>query len=429
MQKGFIFNANLCVACNACRAACILENGWSASPREIYTLNSETDPDYPVVNLSMACNHCGKPVCLTGCPAGAYSKDPATSAIIHDEKKCIGCNYCIWNCPYSAPKQVNGKGVIEKCNLCLNRITEGLSPACSDGCPTGALAFGDINPATGESVPGWIPDKKLDPRIEIRRKIFDKPEIIPAGHYNVKMKKNIQQEKSICGEWSLILFSFVSTISLSIFFSSLIKGIFPDPLLVTLLLTAAAVLSLFHLGRPFRSWRSVTNMKSSPLSREILTFIIFTVLAVAAAFFQSPGLLAASVISGLILLIIIDSVYLFTSFSGRLFLHSGQTFLTGLLLTSAFAGLLLPLFFISAIKLISGTANLMKDNKESKFLTIRFIRLALLSISVTALLTGVTDFNFVITGILITGELIDRITYYYDFNPVNINTLISTYSN
>ena len=33
MRKGFIFNHNRCVGCNACNAACILENGWDVHPR------------------------------------------------------------------------------------------------------------------------------------------------------------------------------------------------------------------------------------------------------------------------------------------------------------------------------------------------------------------------------------------------------------
>ena len=37
-------------------------------------------------------------------------------------------------------------GTVEKCTLCTNRLNEGLKPACSNLCPTGALDFGEISP-------------------------------------------------------------------------------------------------------------------------------------------------------------------------------------------------------------------------------------------------------------------------------------------
>jgi anaerobic dimethyl sulfoxide reductase subunit B (iron-sulfur subunit) len=141
MQKGFIFNDILCVDCKACSAACIIENGLTTHAREIFTFNSSAHPSLPVVHLSMACNHCEKPVCLEGCPAGSYSREPVTGGIIADENKCIGCSYCEWNCPYEAPKINLRKGIIEKCNLCYGRLSEGL--ACAICMPTGALSYSD----------------------------------------------------------------------------------------------------------------------------------------------------------------------------------------------------------------------------------------------------------------------------------------------
>ena len=68
------------------------------------TFNSEAKHLFPVINLSLACNHCESAVCMEGCPASAYSRETLTGAILLDEKKCIGCRYCQWNCPYDAPK-------------------------------------------------------------------------------------------------------------------------------------------------------------------------------------------------------------------------------------------------------------------------------------------------------------------------------------
>jgi anaerobic dimethyl sulfoxide reductase subunit B (iron-sulfur subunit) len=104
MRKGFIFNHDLCVRCQACSAACILENGWNVKPRTVYQVNPDTLLSIPVINISMACNHCEKPACLEGCPAGAFYREESSGAILINGLKCLGCNYCICNCPYDSPK-------------------------------------------------------------------------------------------------------------------------------------------------------------------------------------------------------------------------------------------------------------------------------------------------------------------------------------
>ncbi|MBK7712078.1 MAG: 4Fe-4S binding protein [Bacteroidales bacterium] len=131
MAEGFIFNHNRCVACGACRAACILENKWPVSPRTIITYNKPGLPSLPVINLSLACNHCKTAVCMDGCPASAFTRDEATGAIVIDDSKCIGCRYCQWNCPYDAPKFHTPDRIIIKCNLCYQRLKDGLMPACT----------------------------------------------------------------------------------------------------------------------------------------------------------------------------------------------------------------------------------------------------------------------------------------------------------
>ena len=135
MRKGFIFDHNKCVGCGACMASCILENRWTVYPRYVYTYNSEALSSLPLVNLSLACNHCEEPVCLKGCPSGSYFRESLTGAIVIDDRKCIGCRYCQWNCPYDAPKFDDKKKVIGKCNLCYSGLTEGRSPACTNACP------------------------------------------------------------------------------------------------------------------------------------------------------------------------------------------------------------------------------------------------------------------------------------------------------
>ena len=63
--------------------------------------------------------------------------------VLIDEKKCIGCKYCAWVCPYGAPQFREDLGVMTKCNLCFDYIDEGKNPSCVDACPTRSFDVGD----------------------------------------------------------------------------------------------------------------------------------------------------------------------------------------------------------------------------------------------------------------------------------------------
>jgi len=95
-------------------------------------------------HLSVACNHCERPVCLRSCPNRAIEKR-RDGIVIIDDKKCMGCRYCEWNCPYSSPQYDSQKGVMTKCHFCHDLIDQGMIPACVAACPMRALDFGDLD--------------------------------------------------------------------------------------------------------------------------------------------------------------------------------------------------------------------------------------------------------------------------------------------
>ncbi len=90
------------------------------------------------------CNMCKDPSCVQVCPVGATFRSPDGFVLI-DQKRCIGCAYCIQGCPYSVRFLNPVTHTADKCTWCYHRIRKGLLPACVDVCPTGARKFGDLN--------------------------------------------------------------------------------------------------------------------------------------------------------------------------------------------------------------------------------------------------------------------------------------------
>ncbi len=145
-QHGFFFNADNCIACHACEAACSEKNDNPAhiAFRSVGFVEGGTYPNYQRLNISMACNHCDNPVCLKGCPTRAYTKFAEYGAVLQDPDICFGCGYCTWVCPYNAPQLDPIKGQVSKCNMCVDRLEVGLKPACVSACLGKALDFGVI---------------------------------------------------------------------------------------------------------------------------------------------------------------------------------------------------------------------------------------------------------------------------------------------
>jgi len=426
MGEGFIFDHNKCVNCKACSAACILYNEWTVEPRNILTYNAEAVSLLPVINISLACNHCESAACMDGCPSLAYSRDPLSGAVLLDRKKCIGCKYCQWNCPFDAPKFDSINKTIEKCNLCYNSLIEGRSPACASACPTGALTFGSMSETAGNIPYPWFPDTNLKPAIEFTSTRFATLQIVPEAER--RQQKQEVYPKNISQETSLVIFSFLSVLSVVTLINAFIGGTFTGNLLTVPLLFLAGIVSLFHLGQKNRSWRALANLKKSPLSREIAAFIVYFSLSVATAVFRLPILMVVSSVAGLLFLIMIDSVYIYSDKSRSVVMHSGQTFISALLIVSFLSGLTLPFIFLAAVKLISAGNNLFRK-QEDKYFIIRFMRLAFLVLPAVAMISKNSHLEFLTIFVFLTGEVFDRILFYADFKPLNINILIREHYN
>lgn len=424
MRKGFLFDQNKCVGCNACNAACILENGWEVNPRMVYTYNDEAVTSLPLVNLSLACNHCEIPVCLEGCPSGSYFRDENTGAIVINDEKCIGCKYCKWNCPYDAPKFDSRKKVIGKCNLCYKRLAEGQMPACASACPSGALSYGVMSLNNDENTPPWFPEKNLFPAVSFtgQQNIFP-VKIIPEINFETDVVLPQPENQFKSSLYSLLIFSFLSTISVSYLISSLLRGSMPDLILFFGIIISAGISSLFHLGKVTRAWRAVLNIRSSPLSLEIASFILYSLVSLTGIYSESPAMLIIASVAGLIFLFSIDNVYNYAERPKPLVFHSGQTLISSLLIIAFLSESLVPFLFMAIIKIGLSVYKVYVTEIKDTYSVIRTIRLALLTISAAGYIYYDSLNNFV-TGLFIIGELLDRMLFYIDFEQLNIKSSI-----
>ncbi len=162
MTKSFFIDTTLCTACRGCQVAC---KQWHDLPAEA-TVNrgSFQNPEdlsyltYKLVRMNEEiidkklhwlffpdqCRHCIDAPCLeTAMDEDAIYRDPATGAILYTAKtKELDADEIIGSCPYNIPRK-GPDGTLAKCDMCNDRVHNGLKPACVTTCPTGTMNFGD----------------------------------------------------------------------------------------------------------------------------------------------------------------------------------------------------------------------------------------------------------------------------------------------
>jgi Fe-S-cluster-containing dehydrogenase component len=93
--------------------------------------------------IFMPCFHCQEPWCVAACPTGAMQKRPKDGIVFVDDALCVGCKACITACPWGTPQWNPETGKAVKCDYCMDRVDQGLEPACVTKCITKCLHFGD----------------------------------------------------------------------------------------------------------------------------------------------------------------------------------------------------------------------------------------------------------------------------------------------
>ena len=165
VRWGMLIDTTKCASgCSECVTACNTENGLSGKTgeqdsqwiRKMHIKNLQTGVEH---NLPMLCQHCEHPPCVDVCPTGA-SMRRADGIVLVDRHTCIGCRYCMMACPYKArsfvhepltdqnPEVPRGKGCVEACTFCVQRVDREETPACVEACNRDghqAMIFGDLN--------------------------------------------------------------------------------------------------------------------------------------------------------------------------------------------------------------------------------------------------------------------------------------------
>ncbi|TWU23859.1 Tetrathionate reductase subunit B precursor [Novipirellula galeiformis] len=235
-QWGMAIDLSKCTGCNACVIACQSENNVPivgkeqvSRSREMHWLRVDRyfqgdEENADVVQQPVACMHCETAPCEQVCPVAAtVHTDEGLNAMAYN--RCIGTRYCANNCPFkvrrfnyfnyneevgvgygvkafpgtieSANRQlqalvmnpevtVRGRGVMEKCTYCVQRIEgakinarkDGGRPvadgeivtACQSACPTRAIEFGNV----------------ADPESKVSKKHADVRSYGMLGQLNIK---------------------------------------------------------------------------------------------------------------------------------------------------------------------------------------------------------------------------------------------------
>ena len=229
---GMSIDLNACIGCNACVVACQAENNIPVvgkdqvlREREMHWLRIDRQfagpEDAPTVLLQpVLCMHCEQAPCEVVCPVGATVHDQeGLNLMVYN--RCVGTRFCSNNCPYKVRRfnyhayakleqrppisrnpdvSVRGRGVMEKCTFCVQRIAEARIAADRDGvpeqavtacqaaCPTQAFTFGDMHAPDSEVAKRkqspldyvLLPEENTRPRVTYEARILNRNQALTA---------------------------------------------------------------------------------------------------------------------------------------------------------------------------------------------------------------------------------------------------------
>lgn len=141
-QYMFSVDLNKCINCKTCEMSCNDYQGLTnVHRRNVVTFEDDSNT---LIYFSVSCNHCLNPVCVAICPQNNFHKR-GDGIVVHDPHRCQACMRCVSACPFQAPKINPKTNRVDKCNLCVERLDQGLKPVCVESCITNALGIIEVN--------------------------------------------------------------------------------------------------------------------------------------------------------------------------------------------------------------------------------------------------------------------------------------------
>jgi formate dehydrogenase iron-sulfur subunit len=294
-QYAFAVNLDACTGCKGCVSACHSLNGLDEEEiwRDVGVIHGGTSEAAYQQTVTTACHHCVDPGCLSGCPVMAYEKDAATGIVRHLDDQCIGCEYCVLKCPYDVPKYSKKRGIVRKCDMCYNRLAADEAPACVQACPNEAITIRIASAAETRA--------QSQPGARLIHGAFDSSYTKPTTSYTTSrpipdnaLPGHFHRLRLEHPHWPLVWMLLLSQLSAGAFLWMVLGSLFPVfPAIAAPLglvgfaaLQAGLVVSIFHLGQPWKAWRFFLGLRTSWMSREILVFSLFAAVS-GAAFFTS----------------------------------------------------------------------------------------------------------------------------------------------
>lgn len=137
-------NQTRCIACKACEVHCQSKNKLPHDVKfgQLVSVGPVRRKGTPkILSLFLPCFHCEKAWCVSACPTGAMIRRPEDGIIHVQTELCVGCKACIIACPWKVPQWDEAMGRVFKCDFCMDRVDQGLNPACVTGCTAHALEF------------------------------------------------------------------------------------------------------------------------------------------------------------------------------------------------------------------------------------------------------------------------------------------------
>lgn len=163
--KSFLIDTTKCFACRSCQVACKQWNELAAEdPVPTNRGTYENPPDLSHTQWLLihfneteradgtlawnfvrnSCRHCIDAPCKQAAEnADSITIDAETGAVLYQEgTRNESFKKILRACPFDIPRQ-GPDGQMFKCVMCVDRVHNGLLPACATACPSDAIEFGD----------------------------------------------------------------------------------------------------------------------------------------------------------------------------------------------------------------------------------------------------------------------------------------------